>query len=208
MKRKINIFLHNIREIKRNKKLKYKLRFLVFTIVFMSIIFVGLFSLIKSFSLYNSKTNLSLDIQTAMYVIEPGEMSFNIDLDKIIPSDESYIYTFSISNFNSERRTDVDLEYYLKIQTTTNMPLSYKLYYTTYDQSATDIISKRELKQDEDNSWYNLFTIDNRYEFKYSENKTNIYYLIIDFPTTYKGVLEYSDAIENIQVIINSKQII
>lgn len=208
MKRIINIFLHNIRAFKRNKKVKYKFRFIIFSLILLSIISIGLFAIIKSFAFYNSNANLSLDIQTAMYIVEPGEMSFNIDLEKIIPADESYIYTFSISNFNLEKRTDVDLEYSLKIQTTTNMPLSYELYYGSYDSSSPDIITKRELKQDEDNSWYNLFTIDEKYEFTYQENKTNIYYLIIDFPTTYKEVIEYSDTIENIQVIVNSKQIL
>lgn len=208
MKKKINIFFHNIREIKRNKTLKYKIRFIIFSLIFLMILSTGVFAIVKSFSRYNSTANLSLDIQTAMFIVEPGEMSYNIDLERILPSDESYIYTFSISNFNDEQTTDVDLEYMLDIQTTTNLPLTYRLYYDSYDLEEDDIISTRELKQDENNSWYNYFTIDGKHEFTYKENKTDIYYLVIDFPTSYKNVLEYSDAIENIQIIIKSKQII
>lgn len=208
MKRHINIFFHNIRKLNRSKKIKYKLRFLVFAFIFISITSFGLIALIKSYAFYNSKVNLALDIKTAMYVIEPGEMSYNIDLDKIIPSDNPYIYTFSISNFNEENTTDVDLEYTLKMQTTTNLPLEYRIYYDSYDLDTNDLISTRELRQDEDGSWYNYYVIDEKYEFSYEENKTNIYYLVIDFPTVYKNVLEYSDAIENIQIIIDSKQIL
>ena len=208
MKRHINIFFHNIRKLNRSKKIKYKLRFLVFAVIFISITSFGLIALIKSYAFYNSKVNLALDIKTAMYVIEPGEMSYNIDLDKIIPSDNPYIYTFSISNFNEENTTDVDLEYTLKMQTTTNLPLEYRIYYDSYDLDTNDLISTRELRQDEDGSWYNYYVIDEKYEFSYEENKTNIYYLVIDFPTVYKNVLEYSDAIENIQIIIDSKQIL
>lgn len=208
MKRKLNIFLHNIRELKRNKKVKYKFRFIIFSIILLAIIFTGVFAVIKSFAFYNSKANLSLDIQTAVYVVEVGEMSFNIDLEQIIPSDEEYIYTFSISNFNSEQRTDVDLEYTLEIQTTTNLPLQYKLYYNTFNLSETDLIATETIKQDEDGSYYNYFTIGQNYEFSYKENQTNIYYLVIEFPLTYKEIIEYSDALENIQIIIKSNQIL
>jgi len=208
MKRHLNIFFHNLRKLKRNKKIKYKFRFAVFSFFFISITTIGLIALIKSYAFYNSKVNLALDIKTAMYVIEPGEMSYNIDLDKIIPSENPYIYTFSVSNFNAENRSDVDLEYNIKIQTTTNLPLNYRLYYKTYDLEKDDLITTRELKQDEDESWYNYFELNDTYEFTYQENETNIYYLVIEFPTVYKEVLEYSDAIENIQVIIDSKQIL
>ena len=100
MKRLINIFFHNIRVLNRNKKIKYKVRFIVFAFLFITITGVGLFALIKSYAYYNSKVNLALDIETAMYVVEPGEMSYNIDLDKIIPSDTPYIYTFSFYLFH------------------------------------------------------------------------------------------------------------
>ena len=115
MKRFINIFFHNIRELNRNKKIKYKFRFAVFSLFFISITAIGLIALIKSYAFYNSNVNLALDIETAMYVVEPGEMSYNIDLDKVIPSENPYIYTFSVSNFNAENRTDVDLEYNITI---------------------------------------------------------------------------------------------
>lgn len=208
MKKKINIFFHNIRELKRSKTLKYKIRFIVFCIIFLSILSTSVFAIVKSFSRYNSTANLSLDIQSALFIVEPGEMSYNIDVGRILPSDEPYIYTFSISNFNEEQTTDVDLEYMLDIQTTTNLPLTYRLYYDSYDLNEKDIISSRELKQDDDSSWYNFFTVSGKHEFTYKENKTDIYYLVIDFPASYKNVLEYSDAIENIQIIINANQII
>ena len=208
MKRSINIFFHNIRELKRNKKIIYRFRFLILSLFFLTIISFGLLSLIKSYASFQSNAKLSLDIQTAMYVVDVGEMSFNIDLDRIVPSEDPYIYTFSISNFDSEKRTDVDLEYTLSIQTTTNLPLKYRLYYDDYNLAEKGIITSSELRQDEDDSWYNYFNINQKYEFTYKENQTNIYYLVIDFPVNYKDTIEYSDAVENIQVIIDSKQIL
>lgn len=208
MKRKFNIFLHNVRVIFRNKKFKYKLRFITFGCIFLFILFAGITALFKSYAFYNSKNDLILDIQTAMYVIDEGEMTFNIDLDKIIPAEDSYVYAFSVSNFNETDESDVDLEYELNLQTTTNMPLSYKLYYGSYNKENDDIITSRELKQDEDNSWYNFFEVSGKHEFSYTEKKTDNYYLVIDFPLNYKNNLEYSDAMENIQVIIKSKQIL
>lgn len=208
MKKKINIFFHNIRELTRNKTLKYKIRFTFFSIVFLTILSTGIFAVVKSFSRYNSTAHLSLDIQSALFIVEPGEMSYNIDVGKILPSKEPYIYTFSISNFNDKQTTDVDLEYMLDIQTTTNLPLSYRLYYEKYDLNQSDDIISRELRQDEDLSWYNYFTVGGKHEFTYKENQTDIYYLVIEFSDSYKNSLEYSDAVENIQIIIKAKQII
>ena len=208
MKKKINIFFHNIRELKRSKTLKYKMRFIVFAVIFLTLLSTSVFAVVKSFSRYNSNATLTLDIQSALFIVEPGEMSYNIDVGKILPSTEPYIYTFSISNFNEEQTTDVDLEYMLDIQTTTNLPLTYRLYYDTYNLNETDIIATRELRQDEDSSWYNYFTVEGKHEFTYKENKTDIYYLVIDFPETYKNYLEYSGAVENIQIIIKANQII
>ena len=88
------------------------------------------------------------------------------------------------------------------------MPLRYKLYYNSYDLSTNDIITTREIKQDEDGSFYNYFKVDQKYSFTYQENQTHIYYLVIEFPTTYKDVIEYSDAIDNIQVNINTQQVL
>lgn len=208
LKRKFNIFLHNIRVILRNKRLRYRVRFFTFACAFLIILFMGVFALFKSYAFYNSKNDLILDIQTAMYVIDEGEMTFNIDLEKIIPSDETYVYAFSVSNYNETSESDVDLEYELSMETTTNMPLSYKLYYGTYNKDNADIIVSRELKQDEDDCWYNVFEVAGKREFTYKEKRTDNYYLVIDFPLAYKYNLEYSDAMENIQVIIKSKQIL
>lgn len=209
MKRKAKIFWHKIRKIKRNKILKYKIRFVLFCTFLLGILVVGIYSFNRSFSAYESHANLSLDIQTAMFVVEPGIMSFNIDLDQIIPSDNSYIYTFSISNFNETMKSDVDLEYNLYLQTTTNLPLSYRLYTEEeYNQNNPGLLTKKERKQDDDNSWYNLMTVETKYQFSYKEKKTYIYYLVIDFPTTYKNVLEYSESLENIKMIIDAQQVV
>ena len=66
----------------------------------------------------------------------------------------------------------------------------------------------RDIRQDEDSSYYNYFKVDQKYSFTYKENQTHIYYLIIEFPTTYKDIIEYSDAIDNIQVKINTQQVL
>lgn len=208
MKRKFHLFFHNVRVLKRNKKWMMKLRFLSFSCVLFILLVFGLYALIQSYSSYYASSNLTLDVQTALYVLEEGEMSFSIDVDKIIPSDQSYIYTFSISNFNESQQSDVDLEYTMKLQTTTNMPLQYRVYYDHYTLGEVDTITKREVKQDEDGAWYHLFTMDGTYTMQYKEATTHVYYLVIDFPEQYKSDLVYSDAIENIQVLVNSKQIV
>ncbi len=208
MKRKFNCFLHNIRKLWRNKMLRYKIRLVLFCLFLFALLSLGLFSLTRSYSFYESSANLSLDIKTAMFVVEPGTMKYNIDVDQIIPNENSYVYAFSISNFNETKRNDVDLEFNLYIQTTTNLPLTYRLYENEYTPDRADLLTKSELKQDDDGAWYNLFTDETKYLFGFNEEITNMYYLVIDFPPSYKNVLEYSDALENIYIIIDARQVI
>ena len=44
---------------------------------------------------------LNANIERALYIFNQEKMDFNIDFNQIIPSDEPYVYKFSISNFNN-----------------------------------------------------------------------------------------------------------
>ena len=44
--------------------------------------------------------------------------------------------------------------------------------------------------------------------FGHTENETNIYNLVIEFPLEYKQTIEYQDVIEGIEITVNSRQMI
>lgn len=188
---------------------EYKKRFLIMSFLFSALIFLIFFLLMKSYASYSSISRLNSNINRALYIFDDKMMTFNIDMNKIIPRDEVYKYKFSISNFNANQTSDVDIEYSLKIKTTTNLPLNISLYKNEeYSTTATNILKNPTLKQDEDKAWYKTFSaLEGNYLY-YKNKTTDIYILVISFPKQYGEDTKYVKSIENIEITINSKQMI
>ena len=197
-------------KINNIKYLTYKKRFLKLSLVFaVSIIFV-FYLITRAYGSYITTAKLRADIDKAIYIFEEEKMSFNIDENKIIPSEDLYVYTFSVQNYNQTQTSDVDLTYNINIRSTTNLPLEIRLYRNeNYNASgATNIIGSPTLKQDADGAWYRLYTESDDYPMLYNSNTKDIFTLVISFPKSYALNTTYVDITENIEVIINSKQTI
>ena len=195
------------------KKIKYyeqKKRLLLVILLFFCAIFL-VFKLFQvAYASYESQAKINANIQQALYILEEGQLNFNIDSSQIIPSDKPYVYKFSISNYNDSKQSDVDIEYNITLRTTTNLPLTYKLYRNElYDSpTATNIIDTPTAKQDVDGAWYNIAPTKEKYTFLYTEKQTDIYTLVINFPKEYQQDETYADSIENIIIELTSKQIV
>lgn len=191
------------------KKINTRSRFLIYS--FLVIILMALsFYLLKVYSSYDSKTTINTKIEKAIYIIDEDTFSFNIDVLGIVPSDDPYIYKFSISNYNDTKQSSVDLEYSLSFRTTTNLPLKYELYRNQeYDsENAVNLFYLSSQKQDEDGSWYNVFNLPSTYTFNYKEKTKDEYSLVVYFPKEYSNNIEYADLLDNIEVKVNAEQII
>lgn len=186
---------------------KKRLLIVVLVMFLLIVLAVKLFQI--AYASYESTAKLNANINKALYIIQEGDMEFNIDLNKIEPSNEPYIYKFSVSNFDGNKHSQVDLEYQLDLRTTTNLPLTYKLYRNeNYDDpNATNLFENVQIVRDTDGAWYNLAEGKDKYEFLYTETKTDIYTLVINFPKEYKNKLDYADNIDNIEIEIKSNQI-
>ena len=102
---------------------------------------------------------------------------------------------------------DMNIKYYVQLKTTTNLPITVKLYRNQeYSSSATNIAQGYELVQDEDGAWYKLYTQSPYYEFQYNVRTQDTYVLVVDYPEVYKSYLEYTGVPENIEVAIYSEQ--
>lgn len=201
---KINNKLSNIKYFEERK------RFLLFSL-FLLICLYFVFKLFgDAFATYETSVKLTANIDRAIYLVENEGMSFNIDPDQIIPSNEPYVYKFSISNFNASGNSDIDIEYFLRVRTTTNLPLTFELYRNENHDAAgaVNLFSSPRVVQDEDGAWYNIYEPEGVYEMLYSEPITDVYTLVINFPKVYASNSIYADLIENIEVVIKSKQII
>lgn len=204
--------------IKRNWKLakskisyfEEKKKFLIVILVMFLLICISLKLFQLAYAAYQSSSKLNANIDKALYILKEDGLKFNIDLNKIEPSSKPYVYKFSISNFDGNKHSDVDIEYQLGISTTTNLPLVYELYRNeNYDNpNATNLLDEMKYVQDKDGAWYNTYTSKDKYLFKYTEDKTDIYTLVIYFKEELKNTIEYADVPENIEIKLNSYQVI
>lgn len=160
----------------------------------------------RTFAKYKTEVTSQTEIQAAFYLLNDEYQSTNIKLDSLEPRDNEYVYTFSISNNKSNTRTETSLEYKLNIITTTNLPLSYKLYKNEDYKIGTNIITSDDILPDEHGTYFRTIKTEKEV-FTHTKNETNIYTLVIKFPKQYNKV-EYQDIIELITIEINSNQLI
>ena len=187
IKERFKILGHNIREIKRNltsKDKRYKVRFLVLSCLIITSLILGIKLIGASYARYYSKKAMKLDVVAALYVLDEGEYKFDMDLEGLLPSNENYTYLFTIAN----------------------LPLTYKLYKN--ENPGTDLLTNKVVSQDDNNAWYNVFTINTPSMLRYNTNTTDSYYLVVNFPESYKNNLDYANKIESVTVYVYSKQVI
>lgn len=165
---------------------------------------LGLFFLKFPDSLSRFTSSVSSDAvaSIAFYVVDLGYQNAEVNLDKIVPSDEEYEYTFSVANYNSTKRLETNAEYNIIIRTTTNLNLEYKLY---ENDGSEDIFVEKTIEADNDGTYFNIMKTDKEY-FGFTENQINNYTLKIKFPKDYMS-FDYQDVIESIEIIVMSSQI-
>ena len=106
---------------------KYQIKYISLVIFYGVILFTGLL-LVFTHARYESQVKLNASLENAIHIIKPTSDSFNISLDGIIPREEPYLYIFNVANYDESNTSEVDMEYDLSLITTTNLPLTYKLY--------------------------------------------------------------------------------
>ncbi len=200
-----------MRKLKLNMKYyEQKKRFVILVLIMFLLIVVAIKLLQFAYASYESTAKLNANIDKAIYLLEAEGLSFNIDPDKIVPSNDAYIYKFSVSNFNENKHSDIDIEYSINITTTTNLPLTYEIYRNENydDENATNLFQNATIKQDVDGAWYNVLEGEEKYLFPYTEDMTDIYTLVIHFDESHKQNTDaYADNLESIEVEINSNQV-
>ena len=195
------------------KNMKYKnekKKIILFGIFLLLLLYLAFSLFIKAFSSYQSNARLSANIDKALYIFEGEKLSFNIDPEKIVPSDKPYSYKFTLANFTDSKMSDMDIEYTISIKTTTNLPITLKLYRNELptDSGAVNLLSSYSNKQDKNNAWYKVYDATPKYTMKYTESVTDTYTLVVDFPKEYAVDTTYAEKLEYINITINSRQVV
>lgn len=200
MRKKVRLRFRKIKYLKEKQKLIKVGLILIFSL------FVSFGLLSKAYSAYQSSVKLNANIDQALYIFGGEKMSFNIDTSKIVPSSSAYKYKFSVSNFDANNQSDINLEYTVDVKTTTNLPITLSLYKNS--DTTNNLLSNVSFVQDSDGSWYRVFETSNPCFMSYEEKVTDIYTLHILFPAEYAQNTIYSDLIENIEITLKSKQVV
>lgn len=179
---------------KRKKILYVKLIILILCLL----ITLKIFTLVLS--KYETEANAVAKIDIAFYLLKEDYQTMTMNLAKLVPQNNAYIYTFSIGNEDGEQVAETDLEYDLTIRTTTNLPLTYELY-----MNDSNIIENNTIEQDEQGAYFRIITTSTQ-RLNYKEPKTNQYSLVIYFPINY-NTTNYQDIIELLEITVESRQV-
>ena len=164
----------------------------------------------NTYTRYESNVDLSANANVAFFVIDQGTYEGTIALTGLEPRSEPFYFTFYVANHNTDnKRTNVDLDYKIKFETTTNLPLSYEIVRNqTFNGSYTNIIDSSTTRQDEDGVYYKVFTDNDKYSFTHSSDQIDEYTLKVVFPQSYKDYPDlYQGVVELFSIIIDASQV-
>lgn len=193
------------------KKIDKKRFILVGKIIFIFVAIVIIVNVVgETYTRYESKVDLSANAATAFFVVNQGTYESSISLTGLVPSTQPLYYKFYVANYDKDNhRTNVDLNYTIKFETTTNLPLQYEIVRNqTFNGNYTNIIQNSSVRQDENDVYYNVFTNSNTYSFGHSIDEVDEYTLKVIFPESYKDYPDlYQGVIELFSIIIDATQV-
>ena len=189
-----------------------KKRFMLVTkLIFVFVALVVIVNIVgRTYTRYETTVDVSAEASVAIYVVDQGTYESSIALTGLTPSIEPKYYSFYVSNFDQTHgRTKVDLEYTIKFEVTTNIPLTYEIIRNqTFSGSYTNIITNTAVRQDDDNVFYKVFSNNDTYSFSHLANTTDQYRIKVTFPDSYKDYPDsYQGIIELFSIIVDASQV-
>ena len=197
--------IQKISDIFDKKRLKIVTELiLIFAFVVIIVNVVG-----KTYSRYESTVDVSAEASVAFFIVDQGTYENTISLSGLTPSLDPIYYTFYVANYNEDGRTNVDLDYNIRFETTTNLPLTYEIIRNeTFEGTHTNIIDTTSVRQDEYDVYYRVFTDNDTYSFTHNSNQADSYVLKVIFPESYKNSPDlYQGVIELFSIIVDAEQV-
>jgi hypothetical protein len=157
-------------------------------------------------SRYENTVTSQNSIRTAIYLVNDEYDTINVQLPDVIPDNNQYTYTFSVSNYHGDDHSDTNIKYRIHVRTTTNMEIEYELYNTLDIEEADSYISSNNIIQDANGTYFRHIYTDYS-TMLYSEDKTDEYTLLFTFPDDFIES-KYSGIAELIEINIESAQML
>ena len=163
-----------------------------------------------TYSRYESNVDLNANANVAFFIIDQGTYENTISLTGLEPRTDPFYFTFYVANYNLEnKRSKVDMNYNIKFETTTNLPLTYEIIRNqSFQGSYTNIISSTTTRQDEYDVFYKVLANSQTYNFYHNRNELDIYKLKVIFPESYNNYPNlYQGGVELFSIIIDAEQV-
>lgn len=181
-----------------------------FLTVFLCLDLLIIFSLLRtSNASYVADAVATADMDVALYAFSSDGLvdstdSATINLGSFSPG-ETKNYKLEVKNTDSDGNvSDTNIVYSLKVITTNNIDLEYKLYRNSIADANLIEDFTGTVSNDGYGTEFVYYTIDSSC-LKYESAQTDTYYLEVTFPEKYK-TSNYQDLIESIKIQLESKQ--
>lgn len=185
---------------------KKKIRKSLVILLLIVIIIAAIILIRNTLARYETTATSEKDVDVALWVVDNSFKSDRILLKDIYPSDVSFDYTFTVSNFSDTKKAETDLDYELVLTTTTNLPLEYEI-----QKNGKTCRKTEELYADADGTYYReikLETAQNNLVMRQGTDTTDTFVVKVTFPKENYTNLEYADLIEYIKIDLTAKQLI
>lgn len=194
-----------LKKIKSSFNQKELHRYLFFTFLFFISIFVYS-NMNLTYTKYETKTTINVTPTIAFFIVDVGTTGNSMKLTELSPSITPYLYSFEVSNFDGQKKANVDLKYSISLKTTTNLPLNFKIFKD--NMNSANVIDEDIITKDENGMFYRKLIINDISEFSFQTKETDTYILWVEFPEVYKNNPDsYEGVLDLIEIEINAEQV-
>jgi len=186
------------------KKLKKKI------ILILILIYILIFGISTSYSMYIDKTEAKVDnLEFAKIIFNNEELDeLSLPINNLVPGN-SIDYKFKISNNKNGVRSEINIGYYITIETYHIIPTTIKLYSTDENEKLILECNETNFTRNHENK---LVCTTSNFNLNYQADNSNSYKLNITFNELNEENKpwneEYSDLIDFIDIKINSWQVV
>lgn len=181
---------------------KYRLKLSGRVVLLMCLILISFVFIRLTYSIFHTNSDGTVSNKIAFYVVEARTQTQSIKIGNISPDGQDFSYDIEVANYVNGKVSEVDLDYSLNIVTTTNVPVTYKLY---KNNGNTDVIGTREIIQDSNLMYFYKYSPQVG-SFTHDVVKRDVYTLVVNFPTRYNKE-KYQDLIETVEITVDAQQV-
>lgn len=193
---------------------KKVLRKILLVIVLIVIIAGAIILIRNTLARYETTATSEKDVDVAFWFVDNSFKTDRILLENIYPSDVSYDYKFTVSNYDVEKKAEglgykkaeTDLSYDIVLTATTNLPLEFEI-----QKNGVTCQKIEQLITDEDGTYYKEIKLEsdaNGLVMRQGTDITDTFVIKVKFPKANYTNVEFADLIEYIKLDLTAKQII